>query len=50
MITGHGSTACDIITPDRTYYGTVIIDQDEGELFKYELQFPGLDKDALDLD
>lgn len=49
MIAGHGSITCDIHTPDRTYYGMVIIDQDEGELFRYTLEFPGLDKDALDL-
>lgn len=50
MISGRGSTICDIETDERTYYGTIVIEQDEGELFKYELQFPGLDKDALDLD
>lgn len=50
MIAGSGSTICDIETDERTYYGTVRINQDEGELFRYELQFPGLPKDELDLD
>lgn len=50
MISGSGSTICDIETDERTYYGTVRINQDEGELFRYELQFPGLPKDELDLD
>lgn len=50
MYDGRGSGICDLETDERTYYGSVIIEQDEGELFKYELQFPGLDKDELDLD
>lgn len=50
MYQGRGSGICDLETDERTYYGSVIIEQDEGELFKYELQFPGLDKDELDLD
>lgn len=49
MYQGRGSGICDLETDERTYYGSVIVEQDEGELFKYELQFPGLDKDELDL-
>ncbi|GAA4511377.1 hypothetical protein [Brevibacterium yomogidense] len=45
----HGSQNCDIHTEKRTYFGTIGIRGFEGDMVKYELYFPGLDEDALDL-
>lgn len=49
IIVERGSQTCDIHTEDRTYFGTIAIRGFEGDMVKYELYFPGLDEDALDL-
>lgn len=49
VIAEHGSQNCDIHTEKRTYFGTIGIRGFEGDMVKYELYFPGLDEDALDL-
>ncbi|SMY11529.1 hypothetical protein [Brevibacterium jeotgali] len=49
VVASRGSQNCEIVTTERSYYGTVAIIGFEGEMVEYELYFPGLDEDALDL-
>ena len=49
IIADRGSQNCEIVTEERSYYGTVAIVGFEGEMVEYELYVPGLDEDELDL-
>ena len=49
IVAERGSQNCDIVTEDRPYYGTVAIIGFEGDMVEYELYFPGLEEDKLDL-
>ena len=49
IVAERGSQNCEIVTADRTYFGTTAIVGFDGEMVEYELYFPGLDEDALDL-
>lgn len=40
-----GSQNCDIVTPKKTYYGTVGVRDIDGDMIHYELVFPGLKDD-----
>ena len=51
----YGFETCDVTVKDKsayegekTYYGTVKIVDHKGEMIKYELKFPGIDKDDFD--
>lgn len=49
IVASRGSQNCEIVTEERSYYGTVAIIGFEGDMVEYELYFPGLDEDKLDL-
>lgn len=49
IVASRGSQNCEIVTKERSYYGTVAIIGFEGDMVEYELYFPGLDEDKLDL-
>lgn len=49
ILAGGGSQSCDVITNDRTYFGLVKFLGRDGDMVKYQLSFPGLADDALDL-
>lgn len=49
IVASRGSQNCEIVTAERSFYGTVAIIGFEGDMVEYELYFPGLDEDKLDL-
>lgn len=49
IIAHRGSQNCEIVTEEKTFFGTVAIVGFDGEMVEYELYFPGLDEDELDL-